>query len=160
MKTQFLKLGALFHVSVLLMAGLIFSVPFVTCAQQHSVSVQAAAIIAAEQDANKDVNNSFWFCAGCFLSGLFFLPDPFGYIVPPSGVVGTYFYRPAPPPSRLIGKSPEYVAAYTSAYQLKRGNIQAQWASAGCLGGCLTVVAVVVGMWIGIERAQEIGNSM
>lgn len=135
---------------------------FVTFAQQHSV--QAEAIIAAEQDANKDINKPFWFGAGCFLSGLFFLPVPFGYIVPPAGVVGTYFYRPAPPLSRLIGKSPEYVDAYTSAYELKRGNIQAQWASAGCLGGCLTVTVVVVGIAIGIgieiEGAQEIGKSM
>ena len=138
-----MKINSTFHVLVFLMAVLIFSMPFVTFAQQHSV--QAEAITAAEQDANKDVNKFLWFGVGCILSGLFFLSEPFGYIVPPSGIVGTYFYRPTPPPSRLIGKSPEYVAAYTSAYQAKRGNIQALWASAGCLGGGLTIVAVVVG---------------
>ena len=124
------------------MASLIFSMPLVVLAQQHSV--QAEAITAAEQDANQDVNKPFWFGVGCFLTGLFFLQEPVGYIVPPLGIAGTYFYRPAPPPSRLIGKSPEYVDAYTSAYQLKRGSIQAQWASAGCLGGCLTVTAVIL----------------
>ena len=124
------------------MTVLTFSTPLVTIAQQNSV--QAEAITAAKQDANKDVNKPCWFGVGCILTGLFFLQDPFGYIVPPSGIIGTYFYRPAPPPSRLIGKSPEYVAAYTSAYQLKRGSIQAQWASAGCLGGCLTVTAVIL----------------
>lgn len=127
--------------------------PLVVLAQQHSV--QAEAIIAAEQDANKDVNKPFWFGAGCILSGLFFLPTPFGYIVPPSGIVGTYFYQPAPSLSRLIGKSPEYVDAYTSTYQLKRGNIQAQWASAGCLGGCLASVTIIVSIGIGIGLGAE-----
>ena len=75
-----MKITLAFHVSVLFMASLILSRPFVTLAQQHSV--QAEAIIAAEQDTNKDVNKPFWFGAGCILSGLFFLPDPFGYIVP------------------------------------------------------------------------------
>ena len=137
-----MKICSTFHVLVLVMIGLAFSTPLVTMAQQSSV--QAEAITAAEQDANKDVNKPLWFGAGCILSGLFFLQEPFGYIAPPAGIVGTYFYRPAPPPSRLIGKSPEYVDAYTSAYQLKRGSIQAQWASAGCLGGCLTVTAVIL----------------
>ena len=139
-----MKIRSAFHVSVLFMAVLIFSMPLVTFAQQHSV--QAEAITAAEQDANKDVNKPLWFGVGCVLTGLFFLPEPLGYIVPPSGLVGTYFYQPTPPPSRLIGKSPEYVAAYTSTYKAKSGKIQAQWASAGCLGGGVTIVAVLLGI--------------
>ncbi len=139
------------------MAVLTFSMPFVTFAQQHSM--QAEAVIAAEQDANKDVNKPFWFGAGCLLSGLFFLPPPFGYIVPPSGAVGTYFYRPAPSASRLIGKSPEYVDTYTSVYKLKRGNIQAQWTSAGCLSGCVILgtiaVSIRIGIGLGVEAAKQ-----
>ena len=105
------------------MAVLIFSMSFVARAQRNSV--QAEVRLAAEQDANKDVNKPFWFGAGCFLSGIsFFFPTPFGYIVSPSGAIGTDFYRPAPPPTRLIGKSPEYITAYTLTYQLKRGSIQ------------------------------------
>lgn len=126
--------------------------PLVVLAQQNSV--QAEAITAAEQDANKDVNIPFWFGAGCILSGLFFFQEPFGYIAAPAGIVGAYFYRPTPPPSRLIGKSLEYVDAYTSAYQLKRGSTQALWASAGCLGGVLTVAAVVMGLAISAYRAK------
>ena len=151
-----MKINSTFHVLVFSMAVLIFSMPFVTLAQQPSV--QAEAIIAAEQDANKDVNKPFWFGTGCFLSGLSFLPTPFGYIVPPSGAVGTYFYRPAPPPARLIGKSPEYITAYTSTYQLKRGNIQARWTSVGCLSGCLILGTVAVSIGIGIGIGAEVAT--
>ncbi len=148
-----MKISSTFHISVLFMAVLVFSMPLLTLAQQPAV--QAEAIIAAEQDANKDVNKHFWFGAGCFLSGLFFLPTPFGYIVLPSGAIGTYFYQPAPPPDRLIGKSPEYITAYTSAYQLKRGSIQARWTSAGCLSGCVILGTVAVSRAIGIGIRTE-----
>ena len=105
------------------MTGLTFSTPFVTIAQQNFVQAEAAT--AAEADANKDVNKLLCFSVGCVFSALFFLPTPYGYLLPPTGIIGSYSYRPSPPPSRLIGKSPEYVDAYTSAYQLKRANIQA-----------------------------------
>ena len=126
------------------MTGLTFSTPFVTIAQQ--TFVQAEAATAAEADASKDVNKLLCFSAGCVLSALFFLPSPYGYFFPPTGIIGSYSYRPVPPPSRLIGKPPEYIGAYTSAYQLKRGNIQAQWTSAGCLGGCVILGTITVGM--------------
>ena len=128
------------------MTGLTFSTPFVTIAQQTVVQIEAAT--AAEADANKDVNKLLCFSAGCVLSALFFLPSPYGYFFPPTGIIGAYSYRPAPPPSRLIGKSPEYIATYTSAYQLKRGNIQAQWTSAGCLSGCVILGIIAVSIRI------------
>ena len=158
-----MKINSTFHVLVFLMAVLIFSMPFVTFAQQHSV--QAEAAITAEADANKDVNKLLCFSAGCVLSGLFFLPSPYGYFFPPTGIIGSYSYRPVPPSSRLIGKSPEYIAAYTSAYQLKRGNIQARWVSAGCLSGCLILGTIAVGInissGIGAKGTmQSIGKPM
>ena len=145
-----MKICSTFHVLVLVMAGLTFSTPFVTIAQQNFV--QAEAVTAAEADANKDISKLLCFGAGCVLSALFFSPSPYGYLLPPTGIIGSYSYRPSPPPARLIGKSPEYVAAYTSAYQSKRGNIQAQWTSAGCLSGCfiLGTIAVSIGIGIGI----------
>ena len=84
------------------------------------------------------------------------LPTPFGYIVPPSGAIGTYFYQPAPPPALLIGKSPEYITAYTSTYQSKRGNIQAQWTSVGCLSGCIILGTAVVSLGVGIGIGAEV----
>ena len=149
-----MKIHSTFHVLVLFMAVLIFSMPFVTLAQQNSG--QAEAMITAEQDANKDVNKPFWVGAGCLLSGAsLFLPTPFEYIMPPAGAIGTYFYRPAPPPARLIGKSPEYITAYTSVYQLKRGDIQARWTSVGCLVIGAVVVNLRVGFRIGTETATQ-----
>ena len=139
-----MKINSTFHILVFLIAVLTFSTPVVTIAQQNFVQAEAAT--AAEADANKDVSKLLCFSAGCVLSALFFLPSPYGYFLPPTGIIGAYFYRPAPPPSRLIGKSPEYIAAYTSAYQLKRGNIQAQWTSAGCLSGCVVIGTIAVGI--------------
>ena len=142
MRQNKVKICSTFHVLVLVMTGLTFSTPFVTTAQQ--TFVQAEAVTTAEADANKDVNKLLCFSAGCVLSALFFLPSPYGYLVPPTGIIGSYSYQPSPPPSRLIGKLPEYIAAYTSAYPIKRGGIQAQWTSAGCLSGCVILGAIVV----------------
>lgn len=146
-----MKICSTFHLLVLVMTGLTFSTPFVTTAQQNFVQAEAAT--AAEADGNKDVNKLLCFSAGCVFSALFFLPSPYGYFLPPTGIIGSYSYRPSPPPARLIGKSPEYIAAYTSAYQLKRGNIQARWTSAGCLSGCVILGTIAVG----IGRGNRIG---
>lgn len=129
------------------MAGLTFSTPFVTIAQQNFVQDEAAT--AAEADANKDVSKLLCFGAGCVFSALFFLPTPYGYLLPPVGIIGSYSYRPGPLPARLIGKSPEYISAYTTAYKSKRGHIQAQWTSAGCLSGCVILGTIAVGIRIG-----------
>ena len=77
------------------MAVLTFSMPFVTIAQQNSVQAEAATI--AEADANKDVSKLLCFSAGCVLSAVFFLPSPYGYVLPPVGIIGSYFYQPEPP---------------------------------------------------------------
>ena len=83
----------------LVMAILIFSMPFVALAQQN---LQAEAMIAAERDARNDVNTGLWFLGGC-LGGVI-------------GLVVAYAVEPSPPATRLLGKSPEYVAFYTDAY--------------------------------------------
>ena len=125
--------------------------PFVIFAQQNFVQAEAAT--AAEADANKDVSKLLCFGAGCVLSALFFLPAPYGYLSPPIGIIGAYSYRPGPSPSRLIGKSPEYISAYTTTYKSNRGNTQVLWISAGCLSGCVVVAGYVsigiYALWIG-----------
>ena len=135
-----MKKNTVFHGFVLLMTVITFSTPFLAIAQSHSVRAQAAADAVA--DANRDVNKPLWFGTGCLLFGLIFVPLPSGYsyFLTPAALTGTYFYRPSPPPSRFVGKSPDYVAAYTQTYTSKRGGIQARWATAGCVTGCLIAV--------------------
>ena len=140
-----MKISSVFHGLTLFMAMIILNIPFVALVESNSVGAQAAADAVA--DANQDVNKPLWFGTGCLLSGLIFVPLPnwYSYLLTPVGLTGTYFYRPSPPLSRLVGKSPEYVAVYTQTYKSKRGNIQARWASAGCVTGGVILVWSVQG---------------
>lgn len=152
-----MKINLIFYVLVFWVVLLTFSMPFTALAQRNLVVAQAEADATA--DANKDVNKPLWFGTGCLISGLVFLPLP-GWsscLLPPVGLTGTYFYRPAPPVSRLIGRTPEYVDVYTSTYKSKRGSVQASWASAGCLSGGAAVglIAVGIGVGLGLEEALQ-----
>ena len=129
-----MKIRSTFHVSVFFMALLVFSMPLVTLAQQ--ASVQAEAVAAAEADAAADTNKNLWFIIGCFGSLL--------------GLVYANYDVPSAPASRLLGKSPEYVAFYSDAYSLKAKELQTGYAIRGCITqgvitvlgyGCLVVVA-------------------
>ncbi|MDE0087439.1 MAG: hypothetical protein OXU23_17085 [Candidatus Poribacteria bacterium] len=114
-----MKINSTFHILVLLMAVLVFGMPFVTFAQQNSEQAQAMA--DAERDVTIDVNSELWFFGGC-LGGIFVL-------------VFSHIHEPSPPASRLLGKSPEYVAFYSDSYKAKAKNIQTSRAMAGCLTG-------------------------
>ena len=147
-------------------AILVFSSPFVTIAQLHSGRVTeeiASAQSSAETDANTDVNKPLYFGLGCLLTALPFISSlvidgsftPTTIIGAPAGILGTYFYQPDPPMSRLIGKSPEYVNTYIRSYKSKRGKTQALWTSAGCVtGGCITG-ALISGVLVGVMTALE-----
>ena len=111
-----IKLKSPLKILVLLMAGLTFSTPFVTFAQQN---LQMEAIVAAERDAQNDVNKGLWFLAGCL-----------GNI---PGIIVAYAVEPTPPATRLLGKSPEYVAFYTDAYKEKAKKLQTNSAWGGCV---------------------------
>ena len=111
-----IKLKNPFQILAFLMAVLAFSMPFVTFAQQNSL--QAEAIAAAERDAQNDINKGLWFLGGCF-----------GGVI---GVIIAYGIEPSPPATRLLGKSPEYVAFYTQAYAEKANKLQTNSALGGC----------------------------
>ncbi len=84
-----------------------------------------------------------------YFLGLVFVPLPNGYscLLPPAGLVGTYFYQPNPPAGRLIGKSAEYVNAYSETYKNERGKQQVLWSTAGCVsGGVVITGCTVVGL--------------
>ncbi len=63
-----------------------------------------------EQAARSSVNGNLWLAIGC-LGGLL-------------GIVIAYIYEPSPSSTMLLGKSPEYVAAYTDAYKMTAKKIQ------------------------------------
>jgi len=111
-----------FSLAAMLMVFLIFNAPFVALAQQAEV---AEAYMAAENDAKTGVNGAFWFGIGCI-----------------GGVLGVgiaYIVTPLPPASRLIGKSPEYVAAYTDTYRATGKSIQTSKAWTGCVVGTAVI---------------------
>ena len=70
-------------------------------------------------DSQNDINRNLWFGAGC-LFGLF-------------GVGASYVIEPNPDTYRFIGKSNDYIAAYTSCYRSEAKKIQQQKARHGCL---------------------------
>ena len=110
-----MRIRSTFHIWVLFMAMLVFSMPLVSLAQQNSVPAEATA--AGEADAEATVNKTLWFAAGL--------------LMPVVGVIGGYVLGPSPPSSKLLGKSPEYVAFYTDAYQAKAKNLQGRSALIG-----------------------------
>ncbi len=123
------------------MAVLIFSIPFITLAQQNSVEAQAK--MAAERDAETDLNRWAWYIYGfacCLGVGLTTVAGAaigstsdgwlefddtiyggcFGFIVGSAVSAGTIVsYKIVVPPERFLGKSPEYVDFYTAAYERK-----------------------------------------
>ena len=58
---------------------------------------------------------------------------------------------PTPPADRLLGKSPQWVSAYTKAYQKSMRRHRAQSSGAGCLLGGMalfgTIYALAPGIW-------------
>lgn len=93
---------------------------------------RAQGLADGERDARSQVNKTTWIIAGCLTGGFSYLyPDLFAYNVPQS---------------RLVGKSPEYIAAFTDSYLDTRKSIIH---SGSCIGGviywgaCIIYVVVV-----------------
>ena len=102
-------------VSTLIILSLI-TVPVIVLAQDAG-----DACLQAQMDAERDVTGPLWFGAGCL----------FGIL----GVGAAYLIEPSPSAMGLLGKSPEYVAAYTDCYKDKGRSIQTKNAWTGCLIG-------------------------
>ena len=126
------------------MALLVFSMPVVTLALQNPIEakakVEAEARAQAIVDAENDTNKTNWFMAGCFLSVL--------------GIAIASVSKAPVSAERLIGKSPAYVAAYTSSYQAKQNEIQTKWALRGCAVMPLAILGCVVGLAIGLDKGS------
>ncbi len=96
--------------------------------------------LEGEQAARTNVNGTLWLAVGC-LGGLL-------------GVAIAYIYEPSPLSTMLLGKSPEYVAAYTDSYKMTAKKIQTNKAWTGCIAGTLLYVALVVLSTATAETAQ------
>ena len=129
-KAMKIELKNILQILALLMVVLTFSMPFVTFAQQNSLQMEA--IVAAERDAQADINKGLWVLGGCF-----------GGII---GVIIAYSIEPSPPATRLLGKSPEYVAVYTDTYKEKAKKLQTNSALGGC--GVSTLYVAIYGFLI------------
>ncbi len=148
-----MKISSKFHVLVFFMAVLTFSTPFVVIAQQNSVILEARAM--AKQDAESDINKIVWFGAGSLVSGGTLLvfriideptPEMCGAACLLHGVAlaGTFVFSPPPPPTRLLGKSPEYITSYRTAYKAEARKIQALWGIVGYISGGLVTGGIIL----------------
>jgi hypothetical protein len=88
------------------------------------------ARVDAERDAKVDANAFLWF--GC------------GFITLWIGMGAAYFIVPSPSAERLMGKSADYVFAYTTMYRSKRRSTQTKFATLGCLvSGTVTTFIIL-----------------
>ena len=115
----------MFKTICLTLLFIILSMPFFTFAQQNAVQVEAVA--AAEADAIADTDPTFWFIVGCF-----------GNLM---GLLYANYSSPMAPASRLLGKSPEYVAFYSDTYTSKSKKIQMDQAIKGCVANAVAGTA-------------------
>ena len=67
----------------------------------------------------------------------------FGILAVPIGV-HLYPHSPTPPPERLLGKSPEYIEAYTQAYKSRTVLLRKIFVTAGSIASNLGVVTLIV----------------
>ena len=159
----------MFRVSVFFMTTLLlFSMMPVSLAQQ---SPQAEA----EADASADMSKDKWFmlgvmgstagcpvgCVGgallgktifsnesgnsqmnCALAGSVLL----GVCAVPIGVQ-IYPHNVMPPPERLLGKSPEYIEAYTHAYKSRAGLLRKIFVTAGSITSNLGIMTMLMTLY-------------
>ena len=98
---------------------------------EDAAPVDTSKVVAdAQAAAEAEVNMSLWFATGCLLNVF--------------GIISAFSVRPSPPESHLIGKSPEYVEAFTEAYLQKAKSIQREGAIAGCLAGTLLSCGIII----------------
>lgn len=75
----------------------------------------------------------------CGLGGILL----FGILAVPISV-HLYPHTPRPPPERLLGKTPEYVAAYTQAYRSKTISLRKRWVTAGSITSNLSILTLLL----------------
>jgi len=87
----------------------------------------------AERAANRNVNKACWVGAGMTLIGT---------------EIAMMWHSSSPDPAAFAGKSPEYIRAYTDAYNSRVKKIQTGYSCIGCvsalvIGGCIIIVSAI-----------------
>ena len=110
---------------------------YMTESDENLRQIKKAAYDDANDDAYDDnkIENWLW-CSGGFCLGI-----SGGCLLGSLGIIGAYFRQPSPPPTRLLGKPPEYIDVYVSRYKWQRKRAALSGACLGCAAG--TVVAAV-----------------
>ena len=127
-----MRINSRIHVLVFFIAVIFFSLSSFGFAQRNNRTAERdilAARTAAQRDARADTIN-FWWATKSFVLG-----TAGSCVLGSLGVFTAYRFQPAPPPERFIGKSPEYITAYTKTYKIKVRRLQVRWATVGCIGG-------------------------
>ena len=96
------------------------------------------AVTDAQVQAEADTKSAKWLAAGCLLGVL-------------GWAIASFMHNPEPPPSALLGKSPEYVAQYRHAYREKAQDVAGKKA----LVGCLINSGATVLLWVAVFAATE-----
>ena len=131
-----MQMKSSFQVSVFLIAVMFFCMTSFSFAQRgnripNTTNGMLQARMDAQQDAQADANPFLWSAGTCVLASVG------SCLLGSVGVIGANAYKPTPSPERLIGKSPQYIASYTKAYQTKAKRLQMRASAIGCLGGMI-----------------------
>ncbi len=87
------------------------------------------ARLAGEQAAKESIKADDWYVIG--------------FLFPLPSMIAAGIFLPDPEPTSLIGCSPEYIAAYTSAYKKTGKTIRRGKASIGCLSATATIALLI-----------------
>ena len=89
-----------------------------TVLAQETAGTASEGAVAGQTDGRTNTSGILWFGAGCLFHVF--------------GIGAAYLITPNPPAMRLLGKSSDYVAAYTDAYGSSAKSVQTKNAWTGC----------------------------
>ena len=125
-----------FSVGCLVGGGLMIGTAVAMTKILETESVQEHPIFVSEGDFDVTPAFAILFC----LSGAIGCAGS----IPPTAFF--LLSKPTPPPERLLGKSPEYISAYTRAYKRKGKQIRALWAGCGSFTGGFALMLLAMSL--------------
>ena len=112
-----------------------------TSAKKSNTTNAMQVCMQAQQNARTDINKTLWFAIGCL-----------GNII---GFAVAYATEPSPSASRLLGKSPEYVATYTNCYKEEGKKLQSNAALPGCVISSIVYTGCCIISALGSAGSQQ-----